>query len=152
MKATARVIARDALRALPLVLLVSLAGCAARAQPLEAQGRVIAAGPGAPVRVGSACDLRLWPAWRQGVNCQLLLACGGVDLFGGKRIGGYAVCETRDRHFLRALDDRAVVDGDPALDLDLERKRIEWSDGGVGATLAIALLSVHETPDAAPRR
>jgi hypothetical protein len=127
-----------------LVLVLLATGCAARAEPLEAEGRVVAAG--APVRVGSACSLRLWPAWRQGVNCQLLLACGGVDLFGGKRIGGYAVCETRDRHFLRALDERAVVDGDPALDLDLVRRRIDWRDGGEGESLAIALLSVRETP------
>lgn len=131
---------------LVLLALAGLAsGCAARAEPLQAEGRVIAAGAAAPVPVGSPCSLRLWPAWRQGVNCQLLLACGGVDLFGGKRIGGYAVCETRDRHFLRALDERAVVDGDPALDLDLVRRRIDWRDGE-GESLAIALLSVRETP------
>ncbi len=128
----------------PLLALSLLA--AARAEPLEAEGRVVAAGAGAPVGIGSPCRLRLWPAWRQGVNCQLLLECGGVDLFGGKRIGGYAVCETRARHFLRALDDRAVVDGDPALDLDLVRRRIEWRDGGEAATLAIALHAVRETP------
>ncbi len=129
--------------ALSLLLAALAAGCAARAEPLEGQGTVIAAGPAAPVAPGSRC-LRLWPAWRQGVNCQLLLQCGRTDLFGGKRVGGYAVCQTRDRHFLRAVDDQPL-DGDPALDLDLVAKRIRWRDRDPGATLEIALASVRET-------
>jgi hypothetical protein len=121
------------------------AGCAARAEPLDAEGVVVAAGPAAPVAKGSRCSLGLWPAWRQGVNCQLLLRCGGTDLFGGKRVGGYAVCETRDRHFVHALDDKPF-DGDPALDLDLPARRIRWRDSHPAATLEIALLEVSERP------
>jgi hypothetical protein len=125
---------------------LALCGCAARAEPIEAAGVVVAAGAAAPVSRGSRCSLRVWPAWRQGVNCQLRLECGGTDLFGGKRIGGYAVCETRDRHFLRARDEEPLRDGDPALDLDVRARRARWRDRDPAATLEIALADVRERP------
>jgi len=129
-----------------VIILALAAGCAARAEPVEAAGRVVASGTRAPVPRGSRCSLGLWPAWRQGVNCQLRLECGGTDLFGGKRVGGYAVCETRDRHFLRAIDEEPLRDGDPALDLDLRARRVRWRDRDPAATLEIALADVRERP------
>ncbi len=113
-----------------LALALSLGGCAADGAPIEGALRVTEAGLAAPVVSGTECHFRLRPAWRQGVDCQLLVRCPGVeddgeDLFGGRRVGGYARCETRDHAFLRALDDDPL-DGDPAIDLDLEARTLAW--------------------------
>jgi hypothetical protein len=113
---------------LPLALLLS--ACAADAAPLEVDLTVAEAGPGSPVPAGTACTLRMQPAWRSGVNCQLLLRCHGPsgehDLFGGARIGGYSVCDTADHAFTRAFDGEAVRDGDPALTVDLPGRAASW--------------------------
>lgn len=116
-------------------------GCEARAQPLEADVIVEAAGPSAPVREGEACALRIQPAWRQGVNCQVVLRCGEEDLFGGRRGGGYAVCDYADDAFLSALDEEPRSDGDPAVDVDVRARRVTWRGPheGESATLRIEL-------------
>lgn len=111
---------------LALFALVPLAACAARAEPLERDVVVTEVGPASPLQVGTACVLRMQPAWRQGVNCQLLLRCGDVNLFGGKRIGGYARCETEANVFVSADDDEPLTDGDPALHVDVTRGRLAW--------------------------
>lgn len=118
-------------------------GCAADAVPLEADLVVEEAGAASPVPVGTSCTLRMQPAWRSGVNCQLVLHCGpgeGQDLFGGRRIGGYAVCDTADHAFTHAFDGEHVRDGDPAIDVDLEAGTVSWRGANVDetATLRIA--------------
>jgi hypothetical protein len=72
-----------------------LTGCAADGAPIEGDLVVTEAGLAAPIAVGTTCTFRLRPAWRQGVDCQLLVTCPsadgtGTDLFGGRRVGGYA--------------------------------------------------------------
>lgn len=128
-----------------LVLVGLAAGCAADAEPLESDLIVTHAGPAAPVSEGARCLLRMQPAWRQGVNCQVVLRCpasdgsGEVDLFGGRRPGGYAVCETDDGAFTSALDDEPRTDGDPALHVDLAAGVVTWRDRDEGerATLRV---------------
>jgi hypothetical protein len=118
------------LAVLPCLFLFSLFGCAADAAPLTADVIVESAGAGSPVPADTACTLRMQPAWRSGVNCQVLLRChlpgGDEDLFGGRRIGGYSVCETEDHAFVSATDDENVRDGDPALRVDLGTRTLSW--------------------------
>ena len=108
------------------------AGCAADADPVEVDLVVERAGAEAPVGAGAQCTLRAQPAWRQGVNCQIVLSCDGAarDLFGGERAGGYAVCTTAERRFVDALDDRAASDGDPAIHVDFASGVVTWRDRG----------------------
>ena len=133
-------------RVLPLVLACTLAlpACAADGAPIEGELVVTEAGLAAPVPVGTACQFRLRPAWRQGVDCQLLVRCPGIaddgeDLFGGRRVGGYARCETADHAFLRALDDDPL-DGDPAIDLDLGAGTLHWRDRAAAQTLGLSVV------------
>ena len=131
------------------VLVASLAvclgalGCAADGAPSEGDLVVTEAGLAAPVPVGTACTFRLRPAWRQGVDCQLLVTCpndtDGTDLFGGRRVGGYARCETADHAFVRALDDDHL-DGDPAIDLDLGAHTLTWRDRASAQTLTLSIV------------
>jgi len=115
---------------------------------------VTEAGLAAPVPVGTACHFRLRPAWRSGVNCQLLVTCPvpDEDLFGGRRVGGYAVCETLDQAFVRAEDDNAL-DGDLAISLDLSSASLTWRGAREGETASLRILSMHEAewPEAQPR-
>jgi hypothetical protein len=117
----------------------TLGACAAHAAPLEHDVVVSSAGPASPLKVGTACVLRMQPAWRRGVNCQVLLRCGEVDLFGGKRVGGYARCETDANVFLSADDDEPLTDGDPALHVDVATGRLAWrgSHDGESASLRV---------------
>lgn len=136
-----------ALSVLVSLAFAALVGCAADGAPIEGDLVVREAGLAAPVPVGTQCHLRLRPAWRQGVNCQVLVTCDApegserptVDLFGGTRVGGYARCETDDHAFLRALDDDRL-DGDPAIDLDLAEGSLDWRDRQPEATLSLALV------------
>jgi hypothetical protein len=106
-------------------------GCAADAAPLESDAVVVSAGAASPVPAGTRCVLRMQPAFRQGVNCQVLLRCdegseAEHDLFGGRRIGGYAVCEAADHAFLSAHDGEPSTDGDPAVHVDVTAGTITW--------------------------
>lgn len=130
--------------ALVLACTLALPACAADGAPIEGELVVTEAGLAAPVPVGTACQFRLRPAWRQGVNCQLLVTCPGIDddgedLFGGRRVGGYARCETADHAFLRALDDDHL-DGDPAIDLDLAAGTLTWRDRAAAQTLGLSVV------------
>lgn len=138
---------------------LALVGCAADGAPIEGDLVVTEAGLAAPVPVGTACTFRLRPAWRQGVDCQLLVTCpaaidegapapiddetdderSGTDLFGGRRVGGYARCETSHHVFLRALDDDHL-DGDPAIDLDLAARTLTWRDRASAQTLTLSIV------------
>lgn len=120
-------------------ILAVLSGCAADAAPLESDVVVTSAGVASPVAQGTRCVLRMQPAWRQGVNCQVLLRCGeGTesehDLFGGRRVGGYAVCEAEGHAFLTAHDGEPRTDGDPAIHVDVASRTITWSDRRAGTT------------------
>ena len=132
----------SAILAVPYLL--ALPASAAHAETIDRHLVVTEAGLAAPVPVGTACSFRLRPAWRQGVNCQLLVTCPGVDedgedLFGGRRVGGYARCETADHAFLRALDDEHL-DGDPAIDLDLSGGTLRWRDRAAAQTLTLGVV------------
>jgi hypothetical protein len=136
----------------PLSLLV-LSGCAADGAPLEGDLVVSEAGLASPVTRGTSCRFRLRPAWRQGVDCQLLVTCppteldeDGEDLFGGRRVGGYARCETADHAFVRALDDEPL-DGDPAIDLDLPARTLTWRGSRPGQTATLALVGEPRPTD-----
>jgi hypothetical protein len=128
-----------------LVALTLLAGCQADGASLEGELLVTEAGLASPVSAGTACHFRLRPAWRSGVNCQLLVTCPEPDhdLFGGRRVGGYAVCETENHAFLRA-DDGDVLDGDPAIALDLPSERLTWRGSREGESATLRILSMHE--------
>jgi hypothetical protein len=119
---------------------LGLVGCTARAEPLDAEVVVTAHGEASPVRTGTRCQLRMRPAWRQGVNCQVLLRCGTEDLFGGRRIGGYAKCDFEDHHFTRALDRERRTDGDPALDLDLQTGILRWEGPNLAETAVLSVV------------
>ena len=59
---------------------------------------------------------------RGGFACRVTVTCDGVALFGGRIPGGYARCTARDGRWVRAEDpDVASRDGDPAIDLDMQR-------------------------------
>ncbi|MBX7191026.1 MAG: hypothetical protein K1X94_03160 [Sandaracinaceae bacterium] len=126
---------------------LTLPACAADGAPIEGDLRVTEAGLAAPIQTGTECHFQLRPAWRQGVDCQLLVTCPGADedgedLFGGRRVGGYARCETAEHAFLRALDDDPL-DGDPAIDLDLTAGTLTWR--GRRAEESLTLEIVGET-------
>lgn len=115
-------------------------GCAADADPITADVHVVSADPGAPVDVGAVCSLEVVPDYRSGVNCHVSLVCGETSLFGGQRIGGYAVCTTADHRFLTATDTETTGrDGDPALLLDVEAGTIRWRDGRPEQTVELTI-------------
>lgn len=126
------------------LLMALTSACAADGASLEGELLVTEAGIASPVPVGTACHFRLRPAWRSGVNCQLLVTCPvpDEDLFGGRRVGGYAVCETADHAFLQAEDDNAL-DGDPAIFLDLAASALTWRGAREGETASLQVLSMH---------
>ncbi len=138
---------------LVLVPWLALAGCAADGVPIEGDLVVSEAGLAAPVASGATCQFRLRPAWRQGVDCQLLVTCppteldeDGEDLFGGRRVGGYARCETAEHVFVRALDEDPL-DGDPAIDLDLPARTLRWRGNRPGQTLTLTLVGETRLAD-----
>ena len=56
------------------------------------------------------------------------------DLFGGRRVGGYAVCEAEGHAFLTAHDGEPGTDGDPAIHVDVASRTITWRDRRAGTT------------------
>lgn len=128
-----------------LLFLLALPGCEADGASLEGELVVAEAGLASPVPAGTACHFRLRPAWRSGVNCQLLVTCPlpDHDLFGGRRVGGYAVCETQDHAFLRA-EDTDALDGDPAIALDLPSETLTWRGSREGESATLRILSMRE--------
>lgn len=132
-----------------LVALVALvSGCAVDAVPFESDVIVVSAGPASPVAEGTRCVLRMQPAWRQGVNCQVLLRCDtrasnpdevDHDLFGGRRVGGYAVCDAANDAFLSAHDGEPSTDGDPAIHVDVTARTITWRGRGDGETAELRI-------------
>ncbi len=130
---------------LSYLYLFCLLGCSADAAPLEADVIVESAGAASPVRAATPCTLRMQPAWRSGVNCQVLLRChlpgGDEDLFGGRRIGGYSVCETAEHAFVSATDDENVRDGDPALRVDLGTRTLSWRGPHAEETAELRITS-----------
>lgn len=128
------------IRPLVVVLASLLVGCEVDAERFEVDLAVASAGPAAPVATGDACTLRFQPAWRQGVNCQLVLRCGTHDLFGGALPGGYAGCEAEDGHLLSALDGVPGSDGDPAIDVDATAREVRWRDHADGTEVTLAFV------------
>ena len=136
---------RTRLLTLFALTLLTVGGCAADGASLEGELIVTEAGLASPVPIGTTCRFRLRPAWRSGVNCQLLVTCPApdADLFGGRRIGGYAVCETASHSFVRA-EDTSALDGDPAIVLDLPQGSLEWRGAREAESASLRMVSVHE--------
>ena len=134
-------------RSLPVLtsFLLSLTACAADGAPIAGELVVLEAGAASPIAVGTACHFHLRPAWRSGVNCQLLVTCPepDADLFGGRRIGGYAVCETSAHAFVRA-EDESALDGDPAILLDLPAASLSWRGAREGEMATLRVVSTEE--------
>lgn len=136
-----------------VTLSAAVSACAADGAPIEGELLVAEAGLASPVPAGTQCHFRLRPAWRQGVNCQLLVTCppteqdeDGEDLFGGRRIGGYANCDTAEHAFLTALD-VDPHDGDPAIELDLGDGTLRWRGRRAEETATLTLVGATRPTD-----
>ena len=88
---------------------------------------------------GERCEVKVTDAYKFGLNCRISVVCAGQQLYGGKRLGGYALCELDAHdHAARSLEENiSREDGDPAIDLDVAAGTVRvwdkrWS---VSATL-----------------
>jgi hypothetical protein len=94
----------------------------------------------AGVAVGDACDVRIDPETRAGLNCRVTVTCGARTLFGGQMLGGYAACEVEEGKYGSALDAQPTSkDGDPAVEVDLGRKLARVTDDGNAHEVEIEL-------------
>ncbi len=92
-----------------------------RGVAFEREGSVAHAS-GIDLSPGEACTVAVSNQSRGGYPCRVTVVCGGVTLYGAPQLGGYAECSARQRRWVRATDDRfASRDGDPWLDLDIDR-------------------------------
>lgn len=82
------------------------------------------------LKAGDACRLWVEPAQKLGVNCRITLRCGHVEVYGGERLGGYAMCDTDEQGFatVAAEDGTSPRDGDPTLDFDAPAGTITVTD------------------------
>lgn len=100
------------------------------APAVERSGHVLRHTGAFGVEVGDACTVRIDPETRAGLNCRVTIICGARTLFGGPMLGGYADCGVEDGRYRSALDAQPTVkDGDPAVEIDLERRRAKVTDG-----------------------
>lgn len=88
---------------------------------VEASAKVMRTGGRAPVQVGSACRVSLYPQWIGGLNCRAKVTCGNRVLYG---IGstGFGGCEVADGKVAAFNDNRH--EGDPVLNWDVPRGTI----------------------------
>ena len=108
-----------------------------RAELIEATGDV-ASSP-------TNCDVRVLPVTSGSFNCVVRVMCDGRVLYPNDRqTAGYVPCEIVDGRPVRAVDSGSTgSDGDPLVDLDLERGTVrveEFDDSGertYSATLRI---------------
>lgn len=79
---------------------------------------------------GDACWVRVLPVGGQGYNCLVRVTCGETLLYpDGPQQAGYAPCELDAGHVVRGTDtSTSGRDGDPTLDLDLERREVRVGD------------------------
>ena len=92
-----------------------------RGVAFEREGAVVRAS-GIDLSRGEACTVAVSNQSRGGYPCRVTVVCGGVTLYGGPQLGGYAECSARRRRWVRATDDQfSSRDGDPWLDLDVDR-------------------------------
>lgn len=77
------------------------------------------------LREGDDCQTRIEPVRRVGgYNCRVTVTCGSTTLYGGDTLGGFLRCDAVAGHYQSGFDDDPY-DGDPAIDLELTRRRIE---------------------------
>jgi hypothetical protein len=81
---------------------------------------------------GERCQVQVSEAYKFGLNCRINVMCDGHQLYGGKRLGGYAVCALGDSGTARSsLEDQlSTKDGDPAIALDVDKGTVRvWDEG-----------------------
>lgn len=85
---------------------------------VEQHARVTKTEGRAPVQMGAACALWLYPQWIGGHNCRAKITCGGRVLY-GVGSNGYGGCEVVDGKLV-AFNDNSH-EGDPVLNWDVPR-------------------------------
>jgi hypothetical protein len=102
---------------------------------VELVGRVDSVEGYERISQGDACTVVISPtppeATARGFNCHVKVKCGTVVLYGWQGVG-ITHCETRDGHAISASDTQGAAEreGDPLLEIDLERGWCEVSDNG----------------------
>ncbi len=125
--------------AIPVVVGVASAGCMHTAEPVSRTGRVEAVRGLTGVAVGQTCSIDVAAEARASLNCRVTVRCGERTLFGGANPGGYAACGVTGGRYGSAADPlRSARDGDPALELDLERRVARVTDAGYEVRIALA--------------
>ena len=85
----------------------------------------IRAHEGTPLSTGDRCDVVVEPVRRiGGFNCRVTVTCDGHTYYGGEQLGGFLRCDAVAGRYLGGVD-TDPLDGDPAIDLDLRRGRIQ---------------------------
>ena len=103
-------------------------------------GVVVIASGAAPVKVGDACQVRLDPETRAGLNCRVTVTCAGKALFGGALPGGYAACAVEGGLYTSAVDAfPSSKDGDPAVEVRLSENLAQVTEGPAGKAVQIEL-------------
>lgn len=99
------------------------------ANAVERSGHVTRRTGPAGVEVGDACEVRIDPQTRAGLNCRVTITCGARTLFGGQMLGGYADCGVEEGEYRSAVDALPTSkDGDPAVEVDLGRRLARVTD------------------------
>jgi hypothetical protein len=107
-------------------------------EAVHASGRVVAA-VNAPVAVGQPCTVDVSPVPMRRFNCRVEVRCGGATLYGQPSLG-YTQCTVEQGRPVRALDPwSSSVEGDPAVQLDLDAGRVLVSDEGPGSSVTVVL-------------
>lgn len=109
-----------------------------RAELLEAEGDV-AASP-------NSCEVRVLPVESAPFNCVVRVTCDGAVLYPNERQdAGYVPCEIENGRPVRAVDSgQTDRDGDPLVDLDLDRGTITVEDFAPDGTRRYrATLRIH---------
>lgn len=108
--------------------------------PARLSGRVVAAQGTAPVTIGEPCTIDIAP--NDVPNAYVRVTCGDLRLYGHESFG-QVWCERGASGALRCADEQSIAtDGDPQLDLDVERLSVSLSDGPAW-TVAIAIRQLE---------
>lgn len=125
--------------ALTLAAAVSTLGCMHTARPVSRAGVVSSVLGRARVTTGETCSVDVARESRASMNCRVTVRCGERVLFGGPMLGGYAECGVRGDRYSSASDPRPTArDGDPIVEVDLERGFARVADAGYEVRIALA--------------
>ncbi len=119
-------------------------------RPLPAQvtrsGVVVrSSGPGA-IPVGTHCTVTARPFEGSNFNCQLDAMCGNLRLYGGGSVG-FTFCEPTETGARAFNPFGGPTDGNPAAELDTDRRRFVADDGYPGAEGTSVEVRLDERPD-----